>query len=635
MGTKLILESLTLIGSRKNYAVNFRNGFNFISGHTSTGKTSILEMIDYALGAKEHKSYIEIGNSCSHVELVFKIGEDRYRIRRELFNFKVPAIIETWENEKEKFLFYNRYEIDSPSNPKSLSSFLIEKLGLADMTISGQAFSFRDIYKYCYLKQTEIDNEDILAEKSWEKNFKRRATFEIIFNIYDKGLEEYRKSLENKKTELDVLSTKLSGVEEFLKNVDIANLQECFEQEKTVKEEIHGLKEKLASFKNERDLQPQSALSLRVNITNLKKELQSIIQKKNDQTQYLSKLRLLQNQYRSEIDKKELAMQGYFAFNQYEFLLCPNCLKPIANNTSIETCCLCGSEKNDESSELFVTKKEIATLRRKTTELLKFIELEDRKLDSLLQQENECKRRLQEEEIELQHLTSEYMNPYLEEIEYINYEIGKRNRQIFELHKNLLMFEEVERYKEQIKSKEKSIEILKKNIKELKDNAVDKNDIINVLSSVFSETLSNFEYPKLSNAYIDEKNYLPYVRNRKYDNIGSLAGVTLITMAYYLAILMVGSKEFNHPGVLIIDSPRKNLGAQASKEENEDFKDERIFNSTIKYLHDIAETNKEQIQLIVVNNGFPDFLPRDCIVAEFDSDESNKLPKGLIDDSPN
>ena len=45
---------------------------------------------------------------------------------------------------------------------------MIEKLGLANFSIRGQAFSFRDIFKYCYLKQTEIDNEDILDEKSWE-----------------------------------------------------------------------------------------------------------------------------------------------------------------------------------------------------------------------------------------------------------------------------------------------------------------------------------------------------------------------------------------------------------------------------------------------------------------------------------
>lgn len=49
-------------------------------------------------------------------------------------------------------------------------------------------------------------------------------------------------------------------------------------------------------------------------------------------------------------------------------------------------------------------------------------------------------------------------------------------------------------------------------------------------------------------------------------------------------------------------------------------------------LYDVAEHNKERVQIIVVNNGYPDFIPRECIVAEFDPDQRNGLPQGLVDD---
>jgi len=73
---KMKLIKLTLLGSRKNYSVEFKDGLNYISGHTATGKMSILEMIDYSLGSKDHKSYIEIGSSCSAVELELLIGTE-------------------------------------------------------------------------------------------------------------------------------------------------------------------------------------------------------------------------------------------------------------------------------------------------------------------------------------------------------------------------------------------------------------------------------------------------------------------------------------------------------------------------------------------------------------------------------
>lgn len=634
MKVRIKLDSLTLIGTRKNYSVQFKDGFNLISGPTSTGKTSILEMIDYALGAKSHKSYIEIGNSCSQVELALYIGDEKYLIRRQLFDFKAPVIVEDWNEEKQRFLFYNRLEIDTPSNPKSLSAFLIEKVGLANMSISGQTFSFRDLYKYCYIKQTEIDNEDILGEKSWEKNFKRKATFEIIFNIYNKALEEFRSSLEEKKDEAKELSIRLEGIQDFLKNVEIEDAAGCAKIETNLKKEISDLQHKLSVAKADKGINSTESMALRKEIDGLKSKLELIQEEKLAQSQYLNKLHLLYNQYTSEIEKKELAIEGYIAFNKFEFQFCPNCLKPVKKADNLDVCCLCGSEKSADSSEMILLKKDISTLRRKSNELLKFTEIEDRKYDELLRKESALKTQLYEAELELQQLSKDYINPHIEQIEYLNYEIGKKNRLLLELQKNLKMFEEVDRYRQLITDKETAIQHLKDSIKSLTQNSVSKDELILELSNAFERVLSEFQYPKLSSAYIDEKSYLPYVRGRKYDDIGSLAGVTLITMAYYISLLLVGINEsYRHPGMLIIDSPRKNLGAQASKNEDDEFKDEKIFNATIKHLYEIAEHNKECIQVIVVNNGHPDFIPNECVVAEFDSDQRNGLPQGLIDDA--
>lgn len=89
---KLLLKTLRLIGVRKNYEVHFHKGLNYISGPTSTGKTAILELIDYSFGKKNHKSYIEIGESCTDVELEFYISENLYKIKRPLSAFKEPVL---------------------------------------------------------------------------------------------------------------------------------------------------------------------------------------------------------------------------------------------------------------------------------------------------------------------------------------------------------------------------------------------------------------------------------------------------------------------------------------------------------------------------------------------------------------
>lgn len=630
--TNIRLVELSLEGNRKNYSVKFHKGFNYISGNTSTGKTSIFEMIDYALGSKEHKSYIEIGNSCTRVSLILYIGDELFKIQRPLFDFKAQIIVESWDENSQKYLFYNNYEIDSPKNKRSFAAFFIEKIGLADITIKGQTLSSRDVLKYCYLKQTEIDNEDILGEKHWEQNFKRKAVFEILFNIFDEGLEETKKSIEERKKELVALETKLEGVQDFVSGLDIKDISECYNYTKQLQEEINYAQSEINRLKTDNFVDTDESLSLKNEINLLREKIQKIHELKLEQSQYINKLTMLINQYISEINKKELAIQGYIAFNEYEFAFCPNCLKPLNKTKDISCCCLCGSEKNDNANEILILKKEIKTLNRKKNELCKHICSENSRLVTLEKELNESENLLKEKEFLLNHLTANYVNPNIERIEQLNYQIGTKYHLIQNAEKNLLMFEEIDRQKKIISDKKESLLALKNNLKVYNDSTTDKDDLFRELSQIFSNVLKNFKYPKLSTAYIDKDNYLPYVRGRKYDDIGSSGGVTIITMAYYISVMILGiSKEFYHPGLLMIDSPRKNLGAD-NKDVGFEFKDEEIFNSIIRTMYSIAESNKDQMQLIIINNGYPEFVPKECIIAEFDSDGRNGLKKGLIDD---
>lgn len=219
-------------------------------------------------------------------------------------------------------------------------------------------------------------------------------------------------------------------------------------------------------------------MALRKEIDGLKIKLELIQEEKLAQSQYLNKLHLLYNQYTSEIEKKELAIEGYITFNKFEFQFCPNCLKPVKKADNLNVCCLCGSEKSADSSEMILLKKEISTLRRKSNELLKFTEIEDRKYDELLRKERALKTQLYEAELELQQLSKDYINPHIEQIEYLNYEIGKKNRLLLELQKNLKMFEEVDRYRQLITDKETAIQHLKDSIKSLTQNSVSKDELI-------------------------------------------------------------------------------------------------------------------------------------------------------------
>jgi DNA repair exonuclease SbcCD ATPase subunit len=373
---------------------------------------------------------------------------------------------------------------------------------------------------------------------------------------------------------------------------------------------------------------------LRERIIKLKDRETSLSIKKEEQKEYLNKLYLLLNQYDSEINKRQMAKEGYLAFDQYEFLYCPNCMTPLkADSKTYDICCLCGNDKSENTNEqLIIIGKEIKQIKRKSNELKKFIEKEDFNLDLLIRNEKQCLKDLAEAEQELQHLYDNYDNPQLEQIELLNYEIGQKISLQNEYEHNLKMIEELKRIEKNLTDKIDNIKELNETIKKLLETTTNKQELIGNISSCFTDILQSFEYPKLSNSYIDEKTYLPFVRGHKYNDIGSLAGVTLITMAYYLAIMLVGVKdEFHHLNLLMIDSPRKNLGAKVTTDIDEEFKDEKIFDAIIRCFINIDKEYTDNIQLIIVNNGYPNFLDNHYIVAEFDT-EKDDLPNGLIED---
>lgn len=463
--TKIRLVELILIGNRKNYSVKFHEGFNCISGNTSTGKTSIFEMIDYALGAKKHKSYIEIGNSCTHVSLILYIGNELFKIHRPLFDFTSQIIVESWDEKSNKFLFYNNFEVDSPKNKRSFAAFLIEKIGLADITIKGQILSSRDILKYCYLKQTEIDNENILNEKQWEHNFKRKAVFEIIFNIFNEGYEETKKAVDERQKELKDLEIKLNGVKEFISSFEIKDIVECYNYCKKLQTEITSAQSEISELKKGTFVESDETLLLKNEINLIREKIENLYLQKLEQSQYIRKLTMLMNQYTSEINKKELAIQGYIAFNEYEFAFCPNCLKPINKSNDISRCCLCGSEKTDNTSEILVLRKEIKALNRKKNELSKHISSENLRLNTIENDLSKSNKSLNEKEFLLNHISNNYINPNIEKIEKLNYEIGTKYHLIQNTEENLKMFEEIDRQKKIIGDKKESLSILKSNLK--------------------------------------------------------------------------------------------------------------------------------------------------------------------------
>jgi hypothetical protein len=151
--------------------------------------------------------------------------------------------------------------------------------------------------------------------------------------------------------------------------------------------------------------------------------------------------------------------------------------------------------------------------------------------------------------------------------------------------------------------------------------------IIRALSQRFGEILSDIGYPKLSGPYIGE-DLLPSVRGLKY-TAASSGGLVLISLAYYLAIWEVAyERSARAPGLLLLDSPQKNLGTWAHPDDA-DFADIRLVENFYRHVKQWLAAPGEGAQLVIIDNSPPESVSTDVVVRYTRNPEIP--PYGLIE----
>ena len=114
---------------------------------------------------------------------------------------------------------------------------------------------------------------------------------------------------------------------------------------------------------------PRSKFSFHITRNGLSKkfyhiQLSNLRNKFLDQEQYIQKLQLLENQYFADIEKISEQIAGIKAINKYEYLYCPNCLRPISLHEE-SSCLLCHQNMDDIVIEINDLKKERKNLQKR------------------------------------------------------------------------------------------------------------------------------------------------------------------------------------------------------------------------------------------------------------------------------
>lgn len=646
---KLIVNHLILVGNRKNYEVNFKKGLNIIYGDSDTGKSSILNLIDYCLGSSKVDFYDEIEITGKYCLLEVALRGVIYTIKRDIFKptndievFKCP-----YDKIDDFFPKYYSPNYSKISEDGYFSDFLLSSMHIPIIKLKEAPtkhdskmvrLSFRDVFKYNFLDQDKIGSKKIFGDNP-VLLVKLKETFKFMYNVLDTQILELNEIIAKKNILKTDLEKKNKSVSSFLKDTEVESLKDLTFKLESLEAELEMIREDLRIIDNEIIKDSEDLNYLRKDIQQKESEILEISQDLNVNQQQIRQNIALRNEYGNDIRKVIATLEVMDKLPRIEDRQgdCPVCEQSIS---------LSKLKEHFTSSDSTSIKGELNGLRRRKKEIEKIY---DTLKESLESKERDIKLKTGELE-ELRYLLDkqsiDIVSPFINRRDALSYRVGNLESD----KKNLKHFYKIRIQQsindDEIKHLVDEIEELNQTLKTLKENAPKLDDVFRDLGIKVKDFVSFVGVKNTQNVTISPKTYLPNLRNREYEEITSGGVRTIASVGYFISLMLYASENsVNYPSFLMIDTIAKYIGKTKDKDLEltdikEDIKegmnDSQKYENIYKYLISLNKS-ADSFQMIIVDNDIPESMVAELkpYIRKHYADNSNTadVEIGFINDA--
>ena len=645
---KLKINYLILVGTNKDYVVPFDSGLNIIYGDSDTGKSSILNLINYCLGASQLDTYEEIESKGQYCLLDLDLLGTRYTIKRDIFDKK--ADIEVYhggykmiDNSFPKFYAPNYSQNAEDGN---FSEFLLQAMRIPLIKIKEAPskevtkmvkLSFRDIFKYNYLDQDKIGSKKIFGD-----NFvlitRLKETFKLMYNVLDGQITELEGRISVLQADKSTLTAKNNSVASFLKETQVESLAELTEQRELLENQLHLLRTAIKEIDFEIISGSEELNHLRKEVNDLELEIRQAYQDQNSLELEIKQNIALRNEYRNDIRKMDATIEALEKFPKIadKELDCPLC-DSVVNVSKLKE-----HFGNTDTKGILGELKSLKRRMRDLDSIYKNLkEIENKRINEIKNSISQ----LEELRVLLDKQSVNVISPYLNKRDTLSYQAGTLQSDI----KNIQHFYKI-RFQQSINDAEiielqRNVDELKETLSSLKKDAPSLDKILKELGDKVKEILVFVGVKNPTNISISPKTYLPVIRGRDYEKITSGGVRTVSSVAYYISLMVYAIENpVNYPSFLMIDTITKYLGkvkerdlesTNRAEDENEGMTDSEKNENIYKYLLTLNSL-KDSFQLIIVDNDIPDALFDDLkgyIRKHFSTTNIPGTEIGFIDDA--
>jgi hypothetical protein len=644
----ITLRRLRLVGISENYEVSFCDEegaprpLAIIAGEISTGKTAVLEFVDYCLGKNRHPSYVEIRRQARSAQLELDLSGETHVIERPLFSSENAA----WLHECSLTTFSKphatrKLKVDPAGDSSTLNWLLLSHSGLEGVQLkeaptkaeSGtDPLSFRDVMWLAFLDSDRLLARHLLHESGAPmKRLKLRQLIEVIFGVHDQELATMGDRIALLKSERETKKAEIFSLESFLAEQEVGEALDIRAEIESSEQAIEPLQARLTEVGQQMRASSDYADLQRQRFGDLRAKASQAASRVRDRESLLSRLLPLHAQYVEDEGKLVFLSEARQLFDPIGVRVCPACLQDLERTPEIEDgrCSLCHSPLLADEEPIDV-EAERAAIRARIRAITAYIEQVQAELGS---ERIEYERISGEESIAQAEVDSDIsaeLAPFVAERDQLVRQIATGRARTADLERRLNWIQGIERRNGELSQLQSRLDDLRTQQRAMEENRPDRNVVVSELTVRYARLLKAFGFPKLDDPEPPrlDNEFVPYVRGVRYDKIGSRGAVTLVALAWTLAIFELALETGRpHPGFLMIDSPQSNLRPLDEREFDE-FSTEEIGARLWHHLSEWSQGPGREAQLIVVDHRPPPEV-WGSIVVSF-SGRAERPPYGLI-----
>lgn len=357
MQNNLFLNRLIIVTDEGKIAYDekFHRGVNIIHGQNSSGKSTIVRFIFFALGGS-YGDFVPEALRCQYVTAEVEINGKVYTLKRYLektdngggVKKNAPIYIyfgsmEECEEDKrpEKWKCYG---YNMSANKRSFSNVLFELMGLPEMKADSN-ITMHQILRLIYLDQ-ESPLSSLFFFEQFDQTFTRETVAELLMGLYDEKLSDDKLDKIKLEDKIAELKQSIKITRQFLDDPVKQSPGFLLAQIDQLKKEMDGISEevrKLREGETQREVQKLEYERMQGQVAELREQYQQV----NDDIERLKADIRDSNYFIHALQKKIEAVDRSIATREYFDKLhleyCPECLTKIEDNVEEGRCRLCKS----------------------------------------------------------------------------------------------------------------------------------------------------------------------------------------------------------------------------------------------------------------------------------------------------